>query len=501
MLLRHGKERSMKSQLRWFAVVCFAGLAGTLLRGQVNIATVEDLHAIRNGLTSSYRLTNDIDAAVTAQWNALVDCGAWNATTDYERIDPLSHAWVQHLSTNYYAIINSGPGYEGPVEPGVATNWATRWMATTLLAGHNLGFEPIGFSYNVSFRGVFDGGGHTITNLTINRPETQYVGLFGYVLNNKARVYDLTLAGSVVGGTCVGMLAGQLTYGPLCSNIVVHANVRGDTSIGGLVGSTDGGFVQCCRVDGKAYGINTVGGMIGSCYQVTQSTDNFSQTIVTRLSGAASKNTAFGAFVGSNRNSAFCRNYALGSVHYEDAIDPTTKGFAGYATGQSMTRYLDENNFFDMETSGQTTSAGSATGKTTAEMKKIATFTDLRTLGLGRPLAGTVSVAALGMTVTGTGTTFTNKLVPGQWIRLRSGINDAVIREVDTILDNTSLTVTQPFDQELEDVAIYHVAETDRWDMQARHEDLNEGYPWLTPTGYSAWSIYVRPQGTVILVH
>lgn len=153
-----------------------------------------------------------------------------------------------------------------------------------------------------------------------------------------------------------------------------------------------------------------------------------------------------------------------------------------------------------METSGQTTSSGCATGKTTAEMQKIATFTDLRTLGLGRLLAGTVSVVASGTIVTGTGTTFTTKLTAGQWIRLRSGRDQAIFREVDTILGDTSLTVTQPFEQELENVSICHVAETDRWDIKACYDAINQDYPWLTPNGSPAWSMYVRPLATWILV-
>ncbi len=407
---------------------------------------------------------------------------------------------MQHLATNYYALDNSGPGYGGAVEPGVTENWAVYWQVTTLPAGHKLGFEPIGPSATVSFRGVLDGNGHTITNLTIDRPETTYVGLFGYVRQGTAKVCNLTLAGSVVGNGSVGILSGIMIYGAIFSNVVVHANVRGNSPVAGLLGNADGAIVCCCQVYGQVAGNERVGSAIGYTHQKSRFENNVSRATVVRLAG--STKTSIGSFVGYNRNSTFRQNYALGPVHYEEATDPTGKGFAG-ATAYESTYYLDENNFFDTETTGQDSTAGKATGKPSAEMRDIATYTDLRTLGLGRTLSGTASAAASSSTVTGTNTLFTTELAPGQWIRLAQGIEEAVVHEVATILDDTSLTVTQPFDRTFSDVALYHVAPGDRWDMQAVKEDSNDGYPWLSRESPPVWSIYVYmpPRGSLILIH
>ena len=49
------------------------------------------------------------------------------------------------------------------------------------------GFKPIGFDYDNSFTGVYDGLHHLITDLYINRPG-QYVGLFGYVAGGEGQV-------------------------------------------------------------------------------------------------------------------------------------------------------------------------------------------------------------------------------------------------------------------------------------------------------------------------
>ena len=65
--------------------------------------------------------------------------------------------------------------------------------------------------------------------------------------------------------------------------------------------------------------------------------------------------------------------YSTGAVTYDDTSDPTDKGFAGYiSTGAG---YEMTDNFWDTETSEQTTTSGVATGKTTTEMKTRSTFT------------------------------------------------------------------------------------------------------------------------------
>lgn len=478
-----------------------AGIMGAPLLAQVEIGTLAELHAVRQNLTGSYRLTNDIDAAATADWNALIDRGAWSAATDYVRVDPLSHDRVQHLTTNYYALADSGPGHGGAVEPGVAANWATYWQVTTLPAGHKLGFEPIGPSASVTFRGVLDGNGYAITNLAIDRPETlNYVGLFGYAKNSGTAIRDLTLSGSVVGKNSVGLLCGFLIYQALCSNVVIHADVRGESTVAALIGNADGALVFGCRIYGRVAGTQRVGGANGYTHQNSRFEDNLSAATVVRL--ASSTETAFGSFVGYSRNSKFRRNYALGPVHYEGAADPQNRGFCGTKAGV-LPASVDENNFFDMETTGQSSSGGNATGKTTAEMRDIATYTDLRTLGLGRVLAGTASADASGTTVTGAGTAFATALLPGDWVRLGNGIEHAAIREVASITDDTTLIVTQPFDRAFAAVPIYNVAATDRWDMQASREDPSDGYPWLSEKAPPLWKIYVYtpPKGSLILIH
>ncbi len=71
------------------------------------------------------------------------------------------------------------------------------------------GFVPIGDSTS-TYRGNFDGQGHVISGLTIDRPGTNFVGLFGYI-GGGSTVTDVGLeGGAITGHTAVGALAGGM---------------------------------------------------------------------------------------------------------------------------------------------------------------------------------------------------------------------------------------------------------------------------------------------------
>jgi len=109
------------------------------------------------------------------------------------------------------------------------------------------GFVPMGANpnwpiYGVAFTGQLDGQNHIISNLTINRPATGYVGLFGglgwgSVVSNVGLV-----GGSVSGLSSVGALAAY-NYGSISNSYVSGMSISGCVScsnIGGLVGLNDG---------------------------------------------------------------------------------------------------------------------------------------------------------------------------------------------------------------------------------------------------------------------
>ncbi|WP_222860838.1 GLUG motif-containing protein, partial [Aliarcobacter cryaerophilus] len=117
------------------------------------------------------------------------------------------------------------------------------------------GFNPIGNFTNI-FVGTFDGKGFTISDLYINRPTQDYIGLFGYT--EKATIKNIGLENiSISGKNYVGGLVG-LNDGTI-SNSYASGTVRGGTTsyVGGLVGANN-------KTIENSYSLGSVGGLGGS---------------------------------------------------------------------------------------------------------------------------------------------------------------------------------------------------------------------------------------------
>ena len=119
-------------------------------------------------------------------------------------------------------------------------------------------WEPIGNNSN-AFTGTFDGNGHVIKNMTINRANTTYVGLFGYTDN--ATIKNMGLENvNVSGSNYTGGLAG---YGKsTIENCYVSGSISGSMYTGGLVG-IGGISISNCYVTGSVKGTMATGGIAG----------------------------------------------------------------------------------------------------------------------------------------------------------------------------------------------------------------------------------------------
>ena len=109
-------------------------------------------------------------------------------------------------------------------------------------------FMPIGlgtFGYNItSFKGHFDGDGKTIRNLTVNRPDNAYNGLFGYVEDGSVRNVVIDNA-NVSGSGSTGCVVGMLYNGTVSRCVVKNSTVTYEWSgSGAIVGNSDGGNID-----------------------------------------------------------------------------------------------------------------------------------------------------------------------------------------------------------------------------------------------------------------
>ena len=131
------------------------------------------------------------------------------------------------------------------------------------------GWEPIGTSAN-AFHGHYDGNGHVISGLTINRPATNNVGLWAFVGEN-GTVTNLGLqntqvaGGNYVAGTMIAFNRGTLT------EVYATGSVSGGYRVGGLVGDSKGGTIINSYATGPATGGGAVGGLIGYLWQTNVS--------------------------------------------------------------------------------------------------------------------------------------------------------------------------------------------------------------------------------------
>jgi hypothetical protein len=125
------------------------------------------------------------------------------------------------------------------------------------------GWVPISGAY---FSGLYNGGGHTISGLYINRPGTSYQALFANVTGT---IKNLNLTGaSITGASYVGSLAGYAHDGADIINCSANVSVKGyQYEIGGLVGMLYYGTIDSCSCSGSVEGGNQdTGGLVGVLY-------------------------------------------------------------------------------------------------------------------------------------------------------------------------------------------------------------------------------------------
>ena len=183
------------------------------------------------------------------------------------------------------------------------------------LTGKN--WTPIGTDYDNAYTGTFDGGGHTITGLTITTND-QYAGLFGYLgnfNNGAATVKNVVMDGIQI--TCnhrLGYAGGVAGFsGGTIENCSVSGSVSGTVYVGGVVGVQIGGSITGCSSSATVKGTLNVGGVAGQTNSSATLTACYATGNVT-LEIAPKKNIAGGSLVGMNAGSSLLACYATGNV-------------------------------------------------------------------------------------------------------------------------------------------------------------------------------------------
>ncbi len=269
-------------------------------------------------------------------------------------------------------------------DPDQETRWASHYVQLNNIDAYptsewpgEQGWLPIGNEY-IGFYGSYDGQHNSIYGLFINRQETSYIGLFGFLVGatiKNLHVLDVTIRGN----TRVGALTGYSMNNSNIINCFTSGLVAGTHRIGGVIGSQYSSNLTNCFSTAEVVGENYIGGLIGL---------NDSNSSINNCS---SKRAVYGidlvgGLVGSNANSTIKNSYSRStvtgnrwvgglvgaSINNSSVIDSYSTGYIsgnedfGGLVGRLFSAFI-YNSYWDIDSSGQSSSAGGY-GRTTEQM-------------------------------------------------------------------------------------------------------------------------------------
>ncbi len=221
------------------------------------------------------------------------------------------------------------------------------------------GFVPIGRNNPAGFQGRYNGQDYAIFDLYINRPIETQTGLFSFMdfgyFVTKVNLVEATIYGEDKTGGILGLTNGVISYSTV-ENSYINSDNEG--AVGAIAGNVynSGQVIYCRNVNTQIVGSWMNGGLVG--YNSGEISNSYS-------TGSVSGTDYTGGLVGDNEG-VITNSYSTGSVSGISFIG----GLVGHQNSGSCS-----NSFWDVETSGQETSA-CGTGKTTNEMKTLSTFTN-----------------------------------------------------------------------------------------------------------------------------
>jgi len=276
------------------------------------------LGAVNAGNTATYNVRAQVN--LRAGDNFSTRLGSDGVTEPYKVITSLGAAGST-TGTDLQGI-NGNPTGNYVLGADIDASDTVNWNA-------GAGFDTLGgVGAPGIFEGRFDGLNHRISNLFINRPGDNFVGLFG--LTQSTSIQNLGLVGgSITGNDFVGAIAGM----GCCTtfrNVYSTATVRGSDEVGGLVGELSDGGITDAYAGGSVTGSDKVGGLVGSSLDGT-----------------------------------ITRAYSTGRV--------SGTGMVGGLLGEQFGTAVTNDSYWNIDTSNQATSAGGI-GKSSGEMMRASTF-------------------------------------------------------------------------------------------------------------------------------
>ena len=252
--------------------------------------------------------------------------------------------YIYDSNTNTYTVYNA----DGLMNIAKLVNGGKTDINITLdtdidLTGKD--WTPIGTDNDNSYTGNFDGGGHTITGLTVTTND-ENVGLFGY-LGKAGTVKNVVMEDVQITSnhsrSHAGGVAGH-SNGTI-ENCSVSGSVSGTVFVGGVVGAQWFGSTTGCSSSATVKGTTYVGSLVGQAHRGATLTACYATGNVT-LEIDPIRNTAAGGLVGMNAGSSILACYAIGNVTSTGSITSNAHigGFLGTNYTPVMTACYWKNN-------------------------------------------------------------------------------------------------------------------------------------------------------------
>ncbi len=340
-------------------ILSSAGTSGTAGNVNVNDTVTWSANTLTLNARNNININTVMNASGTANLALVYGQGAVAAgnTSKINVNAPVNLPAGNHFSTllgsngsvvNYTVITSLGAAgsVTGTDLQGIAGNLAGRYVlgsnidaAVTSTWNAGAGFTPIGTDPS-RFTGIFDGLGHTVSGVYINRTGSNFTGLFGYTAAGSMIRNTGLLGGSVTSdswstGSLIGALSGTVM------NSYATGTVRGYQTAGGLVGVIDGGAVIGSYATGNvvAYGTGgsgEAGGLVGlswgagggtvdSSYATGNASSdmgnvgglmaiNWGTVTNSYATGTTSGTDYIGGLIGNNSNGSVSNSYATGTA-------------------------------------------------------------------------------------------------------------------------------------------------------------------------------------------
>ena len=294
--------------------------------GLIEISDLEGLNAMRYQLDGTgYRKSANTPKITVGC--AVGGCNGYELTTDLDFL----------AEDSYSSAVNKA-----------------EWTVESYKDRADNGWQPIG-DFDNQFIAFFEGNNHTISNLMINRPSVNYIGLFGYA-ESATRIVNISLSNvRIVGRNFVGSLVGFIKASSSIANSYAMGEVKGGRKVGGLVGHSEGNITNSyAAVEVK--GRREIGGLVGH---------SESNIINSYATGAVQGRREIGGLVGWAEGNIM-NSYASGAIEGDSSVG----GLVGMSTASSII-----NSYWDTDTSGIETSDGGE-AKTTDDLQLPTTPTD-----------------------------------------------------------------------------------------------------------------------------